>query len=189
MTAAARLLQRARADAGLSQRSLAARAGCPQSTIFRIEAGLTDPTVGMMQRLFAAAGQRFVTGDDDGPSLAAEAAEIDGIDNLDWTRLRGLVDWVEQHPDRLAEVIDEPAPRVEPILDAFLAALAETIAENAGKASPDWTTAVPPAPSPWRPLGTPRMQAKDEATTPRPFKRRNLVMGRHHLWRVRSLSK
>jgi transcriptional regulator with XRE-family HTH domain len=54
--AAARLLAAARAQAGLSQRELAARAGTTQSAVARIEGGGTSPTVATLARLVAAAG-------------------------------------------------------------------------------------------------------------------------------------
>jgi len=49
-------LRAARRRAGLSQRQLAERAGVPQSTIGRIEAGLTDPRVSTLQALLRACG-------------------------------------------------------------------------------------------------------------------------------------
>jgi predicted transcriptional regulator len=56
---AARTLRQCRRRARLSQRALAARAGVPQSTIARIEAGLTDPHLGLFGRLLLACGQEL----------------------------------------------------------------------------------------------------------------------------------
>lgn len=53
---AARLVKQARRKAGLSQRSLALRAGLPQSTIGRIEAGTTDPRTGTLNKILEACG-------------------------------------------------------------------------------------------------------------------------------------
>jgi transcriptional regulator with XRE-family HTH domain len=50
-------LQAARLSAGLSIRALASRAGVASSTIWRIEAGRLDPTVGMLDRLLEAAAE------------------------------------------------------------------------------------------------------------------------------------
>lgn len=47
-------LARVRRSAGLSQRELATRAGVPQSTVGRIEAGSLDPRVGTVERLLRA---------------------------------------------------------------------------------------------------------------------------------------
>ena len=52
----AKTLKAARTRAGLSQRELARRAGTAQSVVARIEAGLTDPSTGTIERLVAAAG-------------------------------------------------------------------------------------------------------------------------------------
>jgi len=51
-----RMLRVARRRAGLSQRALAARTGTPQSSIARIEAGLTTPRVDTFERLLTATG-------------------------------------------------------------------------------------------------------------------------------------
>jgi predicted transcriptional regulator len=50
------MLREARRRAGISQRSLAARAGVPQSTVARIEAGAIDPRTGTLLRLLDACG-------------------------------------------------------------------------------------------------------------------------------------
>lgn len=51
---AADLLKRARSDAGLTQRELAARVGMPQSAVARIESGAADVRVGTLDRLLRA---------------------------------------------------------------------------------------------------------------------------------------
>ena len=51
---AADLLKRARSDAGLTQRELAARVGVPQSAVARIESGAADVRVGTLDRLLRA---------------------------------------------------------------------------------------------------------------------------------------
>jgi transcriptional regulator with XRE-family HTH domain len=50
------LLREARAQAGLSQRALAARAGVAQSEIARIENGRQDPSLSRLAELVRAAG-------------------------------------------------------------------------------------------------------------------------------------
>lgn len=55
-SSAARLLETARLDAGLSQRELARRAGTSQSVIARIEAGLASPRWDTLTSLLGAAG-------------------------------------------------------------------------------------------------------------------------------------
>jgi transcriptional regulator with XRE-family HTH domain len=53
---AAKLLARARAAAGLTQRALAGRARTSQSVVARIERGQTSPSLETLARLLAAAG-------------------------------------------------------------------------------------------------------------------------------------
>jgi predicted transcriptional regulator len=49
-------LRRARQARGWTQRTLAVRAGVPQSTVGRIEAGLVDPRASTLDRLLRACG-------------------------------------------------------------------------------------------------------------------------------------
>lgn len=55
----ARLVREARRGAGLTQRSLAARAGVPQSTVGRIEAGHIGPRWSTVESLLRASGASF----------------------------------------------------------------------------------------------------------------------------------
>jgi transcriptional regulator with XRE-family HTH domain len=50
------MLRHARRRAGLTQRQLAAKAGIPQETIARIEAGRSDPRVTTLDRLLEPCG-------------------------------------------------------------------------------------------------------------------------------------
>jgi len=50
------ILRRARRRAGLTQRALAARAGVPQSTVGRIEAGSLEPRIDTLLRLLRETG-------------------------------------------------------------------------------------------------------------------------------------
>jgi transcriptional regulator with XRE-family HTH domain len=54
---AARLVRYARRSAGLSQRSLAQRAGVPHSTVARIELGRLAPRVDTLERILRAASR------------------------------------------------------------------------------------------------------------------------------------
>ena len=55
----ARMLRYARRLAGLTQRQLAERAGVPQATVGRIEAGLITPRVDTLDKLLRATGQEL----------------------------------------------------------------------------------------------------------------------------------
>ncbi len=59
MSAAYALCQEARRRAGLSQRTLADRAGVAASTVARIERGRMEPTLEMLQLLIEACGQEL----------------------------------------------------------------------------------------------------------------------------------
>jgi transcriptional regulator with XRE-family HTH domain len=182
------LVARVRAESGLSQRALADRAGCTRSTIVRIEAGEMDPTVTMLARIASAAGRQLVVETvvpDDGPRLATVAQSANAIDTLDWTRLRGIVDWIRLHPSRADESIADPPPRTgDPRIDNLFAAIAEKIADDNGRLRPKWTQSLPALPEPWSPPGTPRMQAAEAASAPPQFLARNLLIGSENLWRT-----
>jgi transcriptional regulator with XRE-family HTH domain len=58
-TAASAFLRLARLEAGLSQRELAERAGVTQSEIARIESGKREPSIPILQKILAGAGQEL----------------------------------------------------------------------------------------------------------------------------------
>jgi hypothetical protein len=120
------------------------------------------------------------------PTLAELATAVDNESDrleIDWTRLRGFVDWVGRHPHELAEAIADPPARTSTPLDAILAALAEQLADELGLRPPPGTRAVGALREPWVAPATPRMRAEAERSTPEPFRRRNLVLARSALFR------
>jgi transcriptional regulator with XRE-family HTH domain len=58
-TAAGSLVWMARTGAGLTQRELAEAAGVPQSTVAAIEAGRRQPSLPLLERILAGAGQEL----------------------------------------------------------------------------------------------------------------------------------
>lgn len=186
----AAILRNARTGAGLSRRALAAKAGVPTSTVSRIEQGLSDPTLGMIERLVDAAGSDLVVEfqpREDRLSLAelATASSDDGgRGKVDWTRLRAFVDRIQQDPAALADAIADPPAATYPLLNAILAALAEQLADEYDIERPRWTRAFGPLDEPWAPPSTPRMRASFEESTPEPFRRRNLVLSPTALFRT-----
>jgi transcriptional regulator with XRE-family HTH domain len=78
--AAAGLLSRARAAAGLSQRELARRAGTSQSVIARIERGQVSPSLDTLTRLLAAAGFELRMGLE--PTSAAVTHMLDDVERI-----------------------------------------------------------------------------------------------------------
>jgi transcriptional regulator with XRE-family HTH domain len=184
------ILRDARADAGLSRRALAAKAGVPTSTVSRIEQGQSDPTLTMLARLVEAAGRDLVV--ESRPrgdvlslaQLATAFSDENGQRKIDWTRLRGFVDRVQLHPGALPEAIADPPASTFPLLNVILAALAEQLADEHDIERPRWTRAFGPLDEPWSPPATPRMRASFEESTPEPFRRRNVVLSRSALFRT-----
>lgn len=184
------ILKDARADAGLSRRALAAKAGVPTSTVSRIEQGQSDPTLTMLARLVAAAGRDLIVESrprEDNLSLAELATafrEENGQRKIDWTRLRGFVDRAQLHPEVLPQAIADPPAPTFPLLNVILAALAEQLADEHGIQRPRWTRAFGPLDETWSPPATPRMRASFEESTPETFKRRNVILSRSALFRT-----
>jgi transcriptional regulator with XRE-family HTH domain len=186
----AMLVAEARSQAGLSRRALAERAGVPTSTVSRIEDGEMDPTYTMLARVLGAAGRQLRTTAaelPDTPSLARLADAWQPTSRgttFDWTRLRGFVDWLDQHPERVEEAIATPPARSDTALDGLLAGMAEKLADDKGVDRPRWTAAVPPLREAWIPPGTARMVARAEQATPPQLKQRNIVLAERDLWRA-----
>jgi hypothetical protein len=143
----------------------------------------------MLERLLAAAGSRLVIEArpcDDHPTIAELATAVDRDAErltIDWTRLRGFADWAEQHPYELGDAIAPPPARTGTPLDAILAAFAEELADRHGLDRPRWTRVVGALREQWSPPATPRMRAAAGASTPEPFRRRNLVLAGTALFR------
>lgn len=189
MSIAATLVRSARAQAGLSRRTLAAKADVPTSTVSRIEDAKSEPTVAMLEQLLAAAGCRLVLSladMDDEPTLAELAtagSDRRGRLRIDWTRLRGFADWAARHPRDLEDALRDPPIRTDTPLDAILAAFAEQLAIDSGIPAPRWTRAVGRLDEPWSPPGTPRMRSIAEQETTDPFRRRNVILAMSALFR------
>jgi transcriptional regulator with XRE-family HTH domain len=171
-------------------RGLAAAAGVAVSTVARIESGRLDPTVGMLSRLLDAAGCRLelkavalpV------PRLAdlVDAWSVDpkGQDRPDWTRLRGFLDSLAEHPEwRAVAVAERPAVSGSVFMDALLAGIAEKGCDDAGLPRAGWTRRVPGLSVEWISPGTPRMQAAARAGSPAQLAARNITVRVDSLWR------
>jgi transcriptional regulator with XRE-family HTH domain len=195
MTTPAELIRAARQRAGLSMRALAADAGVAYTTVSRIEHGEMDPTFGMIGRLLAAAtGERLALAPDGGshlPELAglADAWHTDatGQDRPDWTRLRTFLDHLALHPEQRSFAIRRmPPPSGSAFQDNLLAAIAEKTADDGDRTRPAWTAKIPALDHWWATVGTPRMRATAEATTPPQLSARHISMTGDSLWRTRT---
>jgi transcriptional regulator with XRE-family HTH domain len=74
------LVRSARERAGLSQRTMAARAGTAQSVIARIETGVTDPSSDTLNRLLDAAG--FEIRCELLPTAVADSHMLEDVDRI-----------------------------------------------------------------------------------------------------------
>lgn len=190
MRTSAELVRTARERADLSMRALAERSGMAYTTVWRIEHGQIDPTIGTLRKLLAGAGQQLEVDshDADIPRLAAlnNAWHRDGRgqDRPDWTRLRALIDALSLHPElRGPATIARPALSGSDFMDNLLAALAEKLSDDAGLPRPGWTKTVPALSEPWFSPATPRIRAAAESATPPQFAARQIVMTENSLWR------
>lgn len=189
-TSPATLLRKARHEAGLSARALAAKAGVPTTTVTRIENGSTDPGFTTLCRLLGAAGfdlEVTTRPRSDVPTtLASLATAVEvGEDRLriDWTRLRAFADWCRRHPGEVPGAIADVPRRTQTAFDAILAGFAELLAEAVGVEAPAWTRSVPAPSEPWALPGTPAMLARVEASCPDAFRRRNVILGADAIFR------
>lgn len=157
-------------------------AGVPISTISRIETEAADVTSGMLQRLAAAAGFVLEISSTRVPTIA-DAARVAGDREGDWTLLRSAVDWATHHPEMAAAVISPCPATIDPRALAFLAAVAETIADETGLPTPRWALNAPYLTEPWYVSGTPRMVQDNIDRTPPRLARRNVWFAREAIWR------
>ena len=117
-------VRRARTAAGLSVRALAEIAGISPTTVTRIEAGRVDPGWSTLRKVLAAAGEEAVLTTrrlPAPPSRQPSSNTLAGLsdawhrtargDTPDWTRLRGALDVLAQHPEALPDAL---APRPQP---------------------------------------------------------------------------
>lgn len=193
MTEARALVAEARKSAGLSLRELARLAGVSFTTIRRVEAAEMDPTVGMLQRILAAAGEDLeMTTRPSGrrrPSLAAlaDACRTSAAgERPDWTALRALIDYLALHPDETAAAIAPQPHATSRLMRALLAGIAEKLADDHDLPRPGWTRTAPKMRPEWEMPGTPRMRAERRAHAPRQLLDRGLVIDEASLWRDRA---
>jgi len=191
MSEAATLIREAREEAGLSMRALADRSDVSYTTIFRIEHGQIDPTLGTLRKLLGAVGEDLDLTRCPGPETPQLAALCDawstdllGEPQPDWTRLRAFLDYLTRHNDLAPGAIRaRPAASGSVFFDNLLAGIAEKVADDASKPRPGWTKRVAQLTEPWAADGTPRMIAAAAATTPPQLTARNITLSASSLWR------
>lgn len=194
MSTAGDLIRESRVSSGLSMRGLAARAGVAYTTVQRIEQGSMDPTVGMLSKLLRAMGRdlSFVDAAAKFPTVA-ELVDVltqhDGGERIDWTQLRIFTDYLSWHPELIGPATDcAPQPSGSAFIDNLLAAITETVCDEAGIPRPTWTKTVYALEQQSHVSGTPMMQDKSLKEAPPQFLSRGLIVSRYDLWRTESLN-
>jgi transcriptional regulator with XRE-family HTH domain len=189
-------VKRARTAAGLSVRALAEIAGISPTTVTRIEAGRVDPGWSTLRKVLAAAGEEALLTTRRLPATPARprSTTLAGLadawhrtargDTPDWTRLRGALDVLAQHPETLPGALEpRPKPSGSAVMDTLLAGIADKLADDARLPRPAWTKRIPRLRSEWSAPGTPAMLAARRAATPPQLKERGLVVDESSLWR------
>ncbi len=148
---AATIVNDLRTRADLSARALARRAQTATTTITRAENDTLEPTLAMLQRIANAAGYTLDITPRPIPTLASAAATSAAADEWkDWTPLRAVADWTDQHPsDAAAAIAAAPDTTNQRALN-LLAAIAETIADAHRIPAPGWAAGVRALDAPWR---------------------------------------
>jgi transcriptional regulator with XRE-family HTH domain len=183
MSEAALLVADARRSAGLSVRELARLAGVSFTTITRVESGQLDPTVGMLLRILAGAGQRLQLNAVPLADRRRTLADLADRDLPDWTRLRAFLDHLARHPDEVEAAITARPHPPSRLMDALLAGIAEKLADDHGLPRPGWTRTAPRMRPEWSPPATPRILEQRRRATPRQLLDRGIVVDEHSLWR------
>lgn len=182
---AANLITRVKRSSGRSYRALAQEADVAASTITRIESGATDPTYSTLHRLLSSCGFELVAIRAPSPrrphlaDLAGAWRPTDhGPPELDWTRWRVLLDELRLHPESMPEAIyTPPTASGDPVVDALLASVAETLADEAGLLRPSWAESCPGLGQPFEP------PARRRRDVPPQLAARGLMIDRASLFR------
>jgi transcriptional regulator with XRE-family HTH domain len=154
---------------GLSIRQLAHLTNVGYPTISRIEMGRDQPRWETVLRLATAFGKTLGPHASEGVPRLADLAgrwqrDAFGEPEPNWTLLRAFADTLRHRPELTATAIaQEPMPSGAALIDNLLAAIAETVADDASIKPPQWTKRFPPLREPWATLTTPRRRAEAAA--------------------------
>lgn len=188
VSGAGRLVQQSRRSAGLSLRELARRAQVPVSTIHRIERGMMNPTIGMLDQIAAGLGAKVTIEFPPDPrrGVAAWVYEASRSDDPRW-RVRLAAQMVSSivqasPPERLEMLATEPASFDDLRWDGFAVALAEHLALLGDVPAPAWTHAsMVRSEAPWWVVDHESLRPYVLARTPLPFKIRSIYIDRDAL--------
>lgn len=183
----ANILRQARESSGLSVRNLAEAAGVSASTVHRIEQGKMAPTVEMLERLVAVAGESLrVTSVPDYTSSVIGLVRELPIDEVN--AIRKVAEFVTRFwasdEQRSRMINATPGKPSGERWDTFVAALAEWLAVTARIATPPWVVQRKALPEAWWVSPMQSMQAWEYAGTPAAFQSRNVYIHRESLVNV-----
>lgn len=179
---------------GLSIRELAHLTKVGYPTISRIEMGREQPRWKTVVKLATAFGKTLGPQASEGVPRLADLAgrwqrDAFGDPEPDWTSLRAFADTLRRSPELAATAIAlEPTPSGAALIDNLLAAIAETVADDASIKPPQWAKRFPPLREPWASLTTPRRRAAAAAATLPRFAARNITLPAAAIWRDRTAS-
>lgn len=178
------ILQAARKSLGVSQRALAARAGIAYKSLQLIEGSTHNASLRTLAKLAEAldlsgtAFGRYVAEYFSHPadSVYIASHKLVGRRATNWKVV--LFDWVDafrcdHDPQRIAE---PPINRLDARLRALIAAMVETLCDEAGMAHPPWCAGVPALVRPWFVAGLENVKAMALVESPIHFRKRNVFV-------------
>ena len=178
-------LAEARRRRGLTQAEVARRVGSSQARIARIEAGLVDPGVSTVEKLADALGC-LVELRDRPPYRGLTAAElaveisrrIGDPARVDRLVLQFIDDFTAAgRREKARKLRSRPPATGDPRLDAYLAALVEQLALDAGLEVPAWAVEDDRVLEPWWfPVDLPSIRPAALAESPAAFRRRGIFI-------------
>lgn len=138
----ARLVREIRQATGLTQAAFAKKVGTSQPTISQYENDVKSPSVGTLSNLAAACGfelrAEVMQRPRESPTtkLAKDLVE----EARTPARIRLVVQFLKDaERSSRPKVLSEPPPRVDPVVDAMVAATVELACIEQGARVPDWT--------------------------------------------------
>lgn len=184
MSNAGAIVRTGRQSAGLSQSELARRSHVSQPSISRIEAGDRSPSIELIDRLLAPAGQHLSAIPTRTPTVAESAATIRQLidDEREPYVFRALIqvanDLADAEPAlRVALAVTPPASAGHRGVDAFLAAIVEYRLTGQGLPCPAWVDDPDRTVSPdWIASGLTQLADITRDGTPAPFLRRGVLI-------------
>jgi transcriptional regulator with XRE-family HTH domain len=176
-------LRTVRADAGWSQRELARRSGIAQPSISDIESGDRDTTVAKLGQILKAADYALIAIPSSRPTVADWAVRLASLLRQDPGAIeKSLVQIADDlaavdGATRVALCVTPPAPTKSPAIDAVLAGLVELVLSRDGLPTPEWVFESDRSYGDgWDLVAVPGLRDAARATTPDPFRRRNVFI-------------